>query len=90
MRKLQDSKVANSPAGTQPKKASGLNKVDIYAALLANGAVSGIGGILRPVQEAVNTFSQPLYDRRLARPPYTPCLLPKLAEAPWATQHPDH
>ena len=52
--------------------------------------MDGIGGLLRPRQEAVNLFPEALREGSKAAPPYAPFLAPKLGEAPWAIQGPAH
>ena len=52
--------------------------------------MNGIGGLLRPRQEAVNLFPEALREGSKAAPLYAPCLAPKLGEAPWAIQGPAH
>ena len=52
--------------------------------------MSGIGELLRPLQEAVNLIPEALREGSKAAPSYTPLLAPKSGEAPWAIQDPAH
>ena len=72
------------------KKNVPFSEIDIFGATEPHSALNGIGELLRPRQEAVNLFSEALYEGPKAIPPYTPFVAPKLWEAPWALQGPAH
>ena len=63
-------------------------EVDIRAAIRAYPALSGIGGLLRPRQEAVSLLSEALHEGYRAASPRTPFLAPKWNGAPWAILDP--
>ena len=78
------------PTEVEIKKAFPFSEVDIFGAIKSHSVLSGLGELLRPRQEAVNIFSEALYEGSKAIPPYTPFVAPKLWEAPWTLQDPAH
>ena len=84
MRKIIDSEAP--PTELEDKQAPPYEELDIFAAAEAIKFLRGVGEILRPSQEAVNIFCEALRDGGKARPPHTPFLLPKPAEAPRSPQ----
>ena len=64
--------------------------MDIYATFLASEILSGIGGILRPRQEAFNMSSAAFREGRKAEPRVTASIGTKLRQAPWALQDAAH
>ena len=77
------------PTDVEIKKAAPRGEVDIFAAIKANGALSGIGELSRPRQEAVNLFPRALHEGSKVRPPYTPFLPRKLGGDPRAPHFPE-
>ena len=76
------------PAESGPKKVANFEEIDFSAALDAREWLSGIGGILRARQDAVNLFSQALTGGGTAIPPHAPFAPPRIAEFPRASQAP--
>ena len=78
------------PIDVEIKKALPFSEIDIFGAIETHPTLNGIGELLRPRQEAVNIFSEALYEGSKAIPPYIPFMAPKLWEAPWTLQDPAH
>ena len=78
------------PIEVETKKALPFTEIDIFAAIKNHPTLYGLGELLRPRQEAVNIFSEAMYEGSKAIPPYIPFVAPKLWEAPWALQDPTH
>ena len=57
-------------------------EANIFAAVRAHPALSGVGELLRPRREAVNMFPDALHEGSKATPPRTPFLAPKMGESP--------
>ena len=80
LRKILDAKAP--PIEVESKKALPYTEIDIFAAIKNHPTLYGLGEILRPRQEAVNIFSEAMYEGSKAVPPYIPFVAPRLWEAP--------
>ena len=78
------------PIEVETKKALPFTEIDIFGAIKNHPTLYGLGELLRPRQEAVNIFSEAMYEGSKAVPPYIPFVAPRLWEAPWALQDPAH
>ena len=76
------------PAEEEAGKSLPYKEANVLAAIRASPALSGVGGLPRPRQEAVNMFPEALPEGSGATPPYAPLLAPKLGGSPWALQNP--
>ena len=88
LRKILGAK--SPPAEMEAQKVLPPKEVNIFGAMRAHPSLSGVGELLRPLQEAVDLFSEALREGSKATPPYAPFLAPKLGNFPWALQDPAH
>ena len=68
MRKMLNFK--GPPPEVEPSQAAAYDDISIFATIQADNAPSGIGGILRPRQEAVGISPEALRTEGEAQPPH--------------------